>query len=60
MTEPMNEYGVVGLGLMGGNLARQALEKGIRVVGHTLEGAPPDMVEAGLVEASSLKDLKEK
>jgi 6-phosphogluconate dehydrogenase len=56
----MNEYGVVGLGLMGGNLARQALEKGIRVVGHTLEGAPPDMVEAGLVEASSLKDLKEK
>jgi len=60
LTEPMNEYGVVGLGLMGGNLARQALEKGIRVVGHTLEGAPPDMVEAGLVEASSLKDLKEK
>jgi 6-phosphogluconate dehydrogenase len=56
----MNEYGVVGLGLMGGNLARQALEKGIRVVGHTLAGAPPDMVEAGLVEASSLKDLKEK
>ncbi|MBA3702520.1 MAG: decarboxylating 6-phosphogluconate dehydrogenase [Rubrobacteraceae bacterium] len=60
MTEARNEYGVVGLGRMGGNLARQALEKGIRVVGHTLEGAPPDMVEAGLVEASSLKDLKEK
>ncbi len=60
MTEARNEYGVVGLGRMGGTLARQALEKGIRVVGHTLEGAPPDMVEAGLVEASSLKDLKEK
>ncbi len=59
MTEPMNEYGVVGLGLMGGNLARQALEKGIRVVGHTLEGAPPDMVEAGLEEAASLQDLKD-
>ncbi|MBA3423189.1 MAG: decarboxylating 6-phosphogluconate dehydrogenase [Rubrobacter sp.] len=55
----MNEYGVVGLGLMGGNLARQALEKGIRVVGHTLEGAPPDMVEAGLEEAASLQDLKD-
>ncbi len=60
MTEARNEYGVVGLGRMGGNLARQALEKGIRVVGHTLEGAPPDMVEAGLVEASSQEDLKEK
>ena len=59
MTEPMNEYGVVGLGLMGGNLARQALEKGIRVVGHTLEGAPPDMLEAGLEEAASLQDLKD-
>jgi len=55
----MNEYGVVGLGLMGGNLARQALEKGIRVVGHTLEGAPPDMLEAGLEEAASLQDLKD-
>jgi 6-phosphogluconate dehydrogenase len=52
------EYGVVGLGRMGGNLARQALEKGIRVVGFTRHNAPEDMVEAGLVEVHSYEDLK--
>jgi 3-hydroxyisobutyrate dehydrogenase-like beta-hydroxyacid dehydrogenase len=31
MAEARKEYGVVGLGRMGGNLAQQALEKGIRV-----------------------------
>jgi 6-phosphogluconate dehydrogenase len=39
MTEARDEYGVVGLGRMGGNLARQALEKEIRVVGFTRHGA---------------------
>ena len=58
MMEAKNEYGVVGLGRMGGNLARQALEKGIRVVGFARRGAPSDMIEAGLVEASSLADFK--
>ena len=58
MTEAKNEYGVVGLGRMGGNLSRQALEKGIRVVGFTRHGAPPDMIEAGLVEVRSYEDLK--
>ena len=58
MTEARNEYGVVGLGWLGGNLSRQALEKGIRVVGFTRHGAPPDMIEAGLVEVRSYKDLK--
>ncbi len=32
------EYGVVGPGRMGGNLTRQALEKGIGVVGLTRHG----------------------
>src|ERR687883_1780325 len=58
MTEARNEYGVVGLGRMGGNLALQALEKGIRVVGFARRGAPAEMVEAGLVEANSLADFK--
>jgi 6-phosphogluconate dehydrogenase len=60
MTEAKNEYGVIGLGRMGGNLALQSLERGIRVVGHTLEGVPPDMIEAGIVEAESLQNLKER
>jgi 6-phosphogluconate dehydrogenase len=58
MAETKNEYGVVGLGRMGGNLARQALEKGMRVVGFTRHGAPQDMMEAGLVEVRSFEDLK--
>ncbi|PLS87741.1 MAG: 6-phosphogluconate dehydrogenase (decarboxylating) [Actinobacteria bacterium] len=58
MTQAKNEYGVVGLGRMGGNRARQALEKGLRVVGFTRHGAPQDMIEAGLVEVRSFEDLK--
>ncbi len=50
MNEARNEYGVIGLGRKAGNLARQALEKDIRVVGVTRHGAPPDMIEAGLTE----------
>ncbi len=58
MTEARNEFGVVGLGRMGGNLVRQALEKGMRVVGSTRKGAPDGMIEAGLVEVRSFEDLK--
>ena len=56
--EARDKYGVVGLGRMGGNLARQALEKDIRVVGFTRHGAPEDMIESGLTEVRSYEDLK--
>jgi 6-phosphogluconate dehydrogenase len=46
----MDEFGVIGLGRIGGGLAHQALEKGLRVVGASRSGAPKDLVEAGLVE----------
>lgn len=55
-----NECGAVGLGRMGGNLVRHALEKGTRVVGFTPEGAPADLIEAGLVEVGSLSEFKER
>ena len=58
MTEAKNEFGVVGLGRMGGDLALQALEKGMRVVGSTRKGAPDDMLGAGLVEVGSLEEFK--
>jgi 6-phosphogluconate dehydrogenase len=54
------ELGVIGLGRMGGNLARQALAKGMHVVGLTLEGAPADLVRAGLVEIRSSADFRSK
>jgi 6-phosphogluconate dehydrogenase len=49
------EFGVIGLGRIGGNLARQAIEKGMRVVGFTRRGAPRDLLESGLIEIRSLE-----
>lgn len=48
MTERRRAFGIVGLGRMGGGLARQALEKGFGVVGLTQGAANPDLVAAGL------------
>lgn len=58
MTDVMREYGIVGLGRMGGNLTRQALEKGIRVVGYTRHAAPPDIIQAGLIEIRTFADFR--
>lgn len=61
MSQP-REYGLIGLGRMGGNLTRHAMKLGIKVVGHAQEPAPEDMVKAGLVEiesaASFTKELR--
>ena len=52
------EFGVIGLGRMGGDLALQAIEKGWRVVGYNRS---PERTRAlarkGLVAASSLSEL---
>lgn len=50
----MHEFGVVGLGRIGGGLARQALAKGLRVAGASRGGAPEELVKAGLV---AVKDV---
>ena len=47
-------FGLVGLGRMGANLALQALEKKIRVIGFDLKGAPEELRRAGL---EAVKDL---
>lgn len=44
------EFGIVGLGRMGGGLALQALEKNIRVVGFDTHGASTELTGAGMVE----------
>jgi len=54
------EFGVIGLGRMGGGLAYQALGKGMRVVGRDVAPATDELKEAGLIETSSLKDLVNK
>lgn len=58
MTVP-REFGVVGLGRMGGNLSLQALEKGIRVVGHDPKGPSDEMKAAGMIEAQSHADFRQ-
>jgi 6-phosphogluconate dehydrogenase len=51
------EFGVVGLGRMGGNLALQALEKGMRLVGFSRSDASAELLQAGLVQVPELADF---
>ncbi|MFT3742119.1 MAG: decarboxylating 6-phosphogluconate dehydrogenase [Gammaproteobacteria bacterium] len=51
------EFGLIGLGRMGGNLALQALVKGYKVVGYSKSGASDSLREAGLIAATSLSQL---
>lgn len=52
------EFGVVGLGRMGANLSLQAIEKGVRVVGYTLEGVSEELKKQGMIAANSLTEFK--
>ncbi len=54
------EFGVVGLGRMGGGLAYQALKKGMRVVGRDVVPASDELKSLGLVESKGLKDFVSK
>jgi 6-phosphogluconate dehydrogenase len=53
------EFGVIGLGRMGGGLALQALERGMRVVG--LDPHPPreEMVKAGMTSVRTLAEVRQ-
>lgn len=50
-------FGVVGLGRIGGGLALQAIGKGMRVAGIDPAGASDELLEAGLIEATTLPEL---
>jgi 6-phosphogluconate dehydrogenase len=56
----MDEFGVIGLGRIGGGLAHQALEKGMRVVGASRSGAPEDLVAAGLIEIKDFAAFRDR
>jgi 6-phosphogluconate dehydrogenase len=58
MIDKKKEFGVIGLGRMGGNLALQAIEKGMRVVGFD-KGKPFDeLLKSPMVLVRSLDDFK--
>jgi 6-phosphogluconate dehydrogenase len=60
MAEVKREFGVVGLGKMGANIALQALEKGIQVVGFDLKKVSDELGNAGLIGIQSLGGFREK
>lgn len=55
----MKEFGVVGLGRMGGGLGWQALGKGYKVVGVDLHEPTPDLVERGITFSTELSALRQ-
>jgi len=59
VTGTAREFGLVGLGRMGANLARQALGKGFRVVAYDRRSPPRDLLEQGLVAIESLEGFRE-
>jgi len=58
MQSAAKEFGVVGLGRMGGNLVLHALEKGIRVVGYDVHPAPDELTHAGMAEIRRLERFR--
>lgn len=53
------EFGVIGLGRMGGNLALQALEEGMKVVGFEKVKVRDELIKAGLLEIRELENFKQ-
>ena len=52
MSTPPGEFGIVGLGRMGGGLALHARDLGLRVVGTDAAGLRGDLKQAGVIDAN--------
>jgi 6-phosphogluconate dehydrogenase len=50
----VSQFGIVGLGRMGGGLAHLAMAKGFTVTGLSIGGAPKDLTDAGLLEIADV------
>jgi len=57
MADVKREFGVIGLGRMGGGLALQARDKGIRIVGFDPVGLRPELEKAGVIGIKALADF---
>lgn len=51
------DLAIVGLGRIGGNLARLAIEKGLRVAGHVRTQIPQDLLALGVIALPDLSAL---
>jgi 6-phosphogluconate dehydrogenase len=54
---PTADFAIVGLGRIGGNLARNALRNALAVAGFSRSGPPKDLQALGLIPAQRLEDL---
>ncbi len=52
------EFGIVGLGRIGGNIALHGLEKGMRVVGQDVQDPPRELTDAGLVAIRNVEEFR--
>lgn len=57
MADTRKELAIVGLGRMGGGLALQARDRGMRVVGFDPAGLPPELERAGVIGIEHLAAL---
>lgn len=57
MANQQLEFGVIGLGRMGGGLAFQAMKKGIKVVGLDRNPSQSELIKAGLIFVKTNKEL---
>jgi 6-phosphogluconate dehydrogenase len=58
MSDARCDFGVIGLGRMGGGLALQARERGMNVIGFDPGGMRAELAAAGVVAARQLQDLR--
>ncbi len=58
MVKPEKEFGIVGLGKMGGNLALQGLEKGFSVVGTDKKKPADELTDKGLTFIDDMESFK--
>ena len=57
MSQPLNSFGIVGLGKMGAGMAKNALAKKFSVAGLDTRPISDDLKRAGLKPAAELKDF---
>lgn len=60
MTNTPQIFGIISLGIIGGNLGKQAIDKGFQVVGYKRSEWPEDLKQSGIEDAVDYKGFREK
>jgi 6-phosphogluconate dehydrogenase len=60
MADAKREFGIVGLGKMGANIALHARELGIGIVGNELAGVSQELRDAGVIEVDELGGFRQR